>query len=176
MIEIRIIDESRAGDINIKNEPFCVFGRMIPSYINEKWSYTTETFPKENRFEMRFPDENYDYAAMKDEYTFIGAYDNDKCVGLAILKRGWFKFLYLEDLKVNAAYRSRGIGKALIEKSFQIAKDMGLLGLYTIGQDNNLAACEFYIKCGFFIGGFDNTVYTGTSQQGKSDIIFYKKE
>ena len=176
MIEIRMIDESRAGDINVKNEPFTVFGRMIPSYINERWNYTTEIFPKDKCFEMCFPDENYDYAAMKDEYVFVGAYESGKCVGLAILKRGWFKYMYLEDLKVNSLYRGRGIGKALTDKSFEIAKDAGLLGLYTVGQDNNLAACEFYIKCGFQIGGFDNRVYDGTSQQGKADIIFYKKE
>ena len=47
------------------------------------------------------------------------------------------------------------------------------LGLYTIGQDNNLNACLFYLSCGFQIGGFDNKVYKGTSQEGKSDILFY---
>ena len=30
-----------------------------------------------------------------------------------------------------------------------------------------------YLKCGFAIGGLDTRVYTGTSQEGKRDIIFY---
>ena len=42
-----------------------------------------------------------------------------------------------------------------------------------MGQDNNLAACQFYIKSGFRIGGVDTEVYNGTSQEGKADIIFY---
>lgn len=49
----------------------------------------------------------------------------------------------------------------------------GLNGLYTVGQDNNLSACLLYLKEGFVIGGFDDHVYLGTSQQGKANIIYY---
>lgn len=47
-------------------------------------------------------------------------------------------------------------------------------GLWTIGQDNNLAACLFYVNNGFRIGGLDTDVYIGTKQEGKADIYFYK--
>lgn len=33
MLEIKIIDAEHKQDINIPNEPFSLFGRMIPSYI-----------------------------------------------------------------------------------------------------------------------------------------------
>lgn len=117
MINLRIIDHEHKADINIKNEPFKLFGRMLPSYINEKWSFEIERFPEAEITEMCFPDENYDY----DE----------------------------------------------------LALDCGYRGLYTQGQDNNLAACLFYIKNGFVIGGLDTEIYTGTSQEGKKDILFY---
>jgi hypothetical protein len=45
--------------------------------------------------------------------------------------------------------------------------------IYTIGQDNNLSACLFYIKSGFVIGGFNTHVYGGTNQANKSNIYFY---
>ena len=54
-----------------------------------------------------------------------------------------------------------------------MASGKGYRGIYTQGQDNNLGACLFYLKCGFAIGGLDTRVYTGTSQEGKRDIIFY---
>ena len=69
--------------------------------------------------------------------------------------------------------RPADIGRMLIERSKEIAKAHGYNGIYTIGQDNNLAACLFYINCGFNIGGVDTNVYKGTSQEGKSDIYFY---
>lgn len=173
MITVRIIDNSRKNDINIKNQPFKLFGRMLPSYINEKWSYEAERLPEEEITEMCFPDENYDYDKMSANHIFIGAYDSDKCIGLAILRHEWHKFLYLYDLKVNTDYRGKHIGVMLIERSKEIALEHSYRGLYTQGQDNNLAACLFYINNGFVIGGLDTKVYTGTSQEGKKDILFY---
>ena len=172
-MEIRIIDASSKQDIRLKNEPFRLYGRMVPSYTNEKWSYDIQFFPESEISEMCFPEENYDYDAMKDNSVFVGAYEGDKCVGMAILQEHWSRYLYLYDLKVSRQYRRQGTGHQLMEKSKEIALSKGYRGIYTVGQDNNLAACSFYIKCGFRIGGFDNCVYTGTSQEGNADILFY---
>ncbi len=173
MIDIKIIESDNRKDINIPNEPFSLFGRMIPSYVNGTWDYTIEKYTEAN--EMTFPDEHYNFDEMKNNSTFIGAYDGNACIGLAILQEGLFKYMYLYDLKVNAAYRGQGIATMLIDRAMQLARDKAYIGIYTQGQDNNLAACLFYLKSGFLIGGFDSKVYDGTEQEGKSDIIFYKQ-
>jgi len=171
MIEIRRIDADHAEDIQLPNEPFSLYGRLIVNYVNQKWSCTEELFPETTQ--MCFPDEHYDYAAMEKDYIFLGAYDGTACVGLAVLQHAMFRYLYLYDLKVNHAYRGNGVGKQLMEAAKMIAKDTGYRGIYTIGQDNNLSACRFYLNHGFQIGGLDTRVYYGTSQEGKSDILFY---
>lgn len=173
MIEIRIIEEAHKQDINIPNEPFSLFGRMIPSYTNERWQYRAVRFGEEERGEMCFPDENYDYEKLSENSIFVGAYDGNKCVGLAILQQAMLKYIYLYDLKVNKDYRGRGIGKMLIGKSKEVAVSQGYRGIYTQGQDNNLGACLFYLENGFVIGGLNTHVYVGTSQEGNSDILFY---
>ena len=170
-IEVRIIDKAHSADINIPNEPFELFGRMIPSYVNEQWSYTTELFPEMST--MCFPDENYDFDTLSENSVFIGAYDGEKCIGLAIMQQEWFHYMYLYDLKVDSAYRGKNVGTMLIEKAKEVAKENGYQGIHTVGQDNNLAACKFYIKSGFVIGGLDTKVYQGTKQEGKKDILFY---
>ena len=53
------------------------------------------------------------------------------------------------------------------------ARELGYRGVFLEAQDDNLEACRFYLHCGFRIGGFNNRVYHGTSQEGKSDILFY---
>ena len=171
MIDVRVINAEHKQDVNIPNEPFLLVGRMIPTYVDEQWNYSVEKFDTEQQ--MCFPDENYNYDDMVGNSTFIGAYDDEKCIGLAIVQEGFFKYMYLYDLKINCAYRKRGVAKALIEKAKTIAKEKGYRGIYTQGQDNNLGACLFYIKVGFYIGGFDSNGYKGTKQEGKSDIIFY---
>ena len=173
MIEIRMIDPAHKQDIRIPNEPFQLWGRMVPSYENEVWHYTVEEFAPQDICEMCFPDEGYDYDNLTNDHVFVGAYDGDKCIGLAVLADDWFKYMYLDDLKVCNQYRKQGIGKALLDKALEIAHDRKYNGLYTIGQDNNLSACLFYLKMGFVIGGFDNHIYFGTTQENKANIIFY---
>ena len=164
MLEIRMIDAEHKQDINIPNEPFLLFGKMAPSYINEQWQYSIVRFREDEICELCFPDENYDYDRLSENSIFVGAYDDNKCIGLAILKHAMLKYMYLYDLKVNKNCRGRQIGKKLIEKSKEIAVAQGYRGIYTQGQDNNLAACLFYLRNGFVIGGLDTHVYVGASK------------
>lgn len=170
-IEVRVIDKEHSADIKLPNQPFQLFGRMIPMYADEQWGYKTELFPEES--EMCFPDENYEFDAFSKNSVFVGAYDGDTCVGLAVLQQAWFKYMYLYDMKVNRDYRRAQVGTMLVEKMKEIAREHHYDGIYAVCQDNNLAACNFYIKSGFVIGGLDTKVYQGTSQQGKKDIVFY---
>ncbi len=89
MIELKIIDAQHKADINILNEPFLLFGKIIPTYSNEQLRYDLLRYDSENVTEMCFPNENYDYDAMRDS-IFLGAYDGERCVGLAILQHGFF--------------------------------------------------------------------------------------
>lgn len=173
MISVKTIDQKSKGDINIPNEPFPLFGLMLPSYNNGKWEHTEMLLPSENHTQMCFPDENYDYEEMSENHIFVGAYDGDKCIGLAIMRHDLFKYMYLYDLKVSSAYRRGGVGTMLISRCTQLAIEHGYRGIYTQGQDNNLAACRFYLGCGFKIGGLNTFVYGGTSQENKKDIFFY---
>ena len=86
MIEIRRIDALRRADIDLKNEPFSLFGRIAAEYDGGQWTYSLVRYAPENITEMCFPDENYDFDAMKDS-VFLGAYDEGRCVGLAVLRQ-----------------------------------------------------------------------------------------
>lgn len=172
-MEIKQITRENAGDVRLQNEPFLMPGRFVPELKNGLWSYRTEPF--ENVETMVFPEENYDFKELSGKGVLFGAYEDGKCIGVAIYQDCWLKYMYLYDLKVSGAARGKGVGKALIQAGLEAARERGYLGLYTQAQDNNLNACLFYLKAGFEIGGFDNHVYNGTSQEGKADIIFYTK-
>ena len=135
-----------------KNEPFPLFGRMIVRYDGTSWTYDPDAA----------------------DFIYTGAFDGDTCVGLAVWQRDMFRYLYLYDLKVTGAYRRHGIGELLIDAGMKIARETGLIGVYTIVQDNNLAAARFYLKSGFAIGGLNTRVYDGTSQADKHDIYLYR--
>ncbi len=170
MIEIRRIDGSRGKDARLPNQPFTLWGRLVPALREGKWTYSVEKW--ERTREDCFPDENYDPAT--DDAAFLGAYDGDTCVGLAVLRREMFRYLYLDDLKVDRAYRGQGVGALLIGACLEEARRLSLRGVYAICQDNNLSACLFYLRQGFEIGGFDNRSYRGTSQEDKANLFFYR--
>ncbi len=172
MLEIRKITAENKSDINLKNDPFRLIGRLIVERRDGEWSYCEELFSESEVSEMVFPDENYIYEDMSD-YVFLGAYDDDDCVGVAILCPHFTGRLYLEDLKVSHKARGKGVGKLLIEACKTYAKEQGFKGICTVGQDNNLIACRLYLSTGFKIGGLDTEIYECTKQAGKSDVWFY---
>ena len=108
---------------------------------------------------MTFPDEDYDFDQLQKDAFPVGAYDEcGRCVGLAIYRRDWFRYLYLDDLKVCRDWRRMGVGAALLDEGLRIAREQGCLGVYTIGQHNNLSACLFYLRHGLQIGGQNTRV------------------
>lgn len=173
MITIKRI-ETISPEVQLPNYPFKVFGRLIPTYDGSQWHYHKEILPTSEWQEMTFPDEDYQYEEMKANHYFVGAYnEQEECVALAIFQDDWFKYLYLSDIKVMPHYRKMGIASMLIDEGKKIASDNQYQGLYTIAQDNNLAACEFYLANQFEIGGLNTHVYDFTPQQNKHDIYFY---
>ena len=170
MIEIKRIDAEHAADARLPNEPFALWGRVIPALENGVWSCRVERFAQP--LQDRFPDEAYDPA--EDGTCFLGAYEDGACVGLAGLRRDLFRYLLLDDLKVCAARRGQGIGGRLLEACMEEARSQGLTGVRVVAQDNNASACLFYLAHGFALGGFDNRNYRGTSQAGKADLYFYR--
>ena len=170
MIEIKKLDGKNAADANLPNEPFQVWGRIVPALRGGEWTYQIREYDAVTQ--MSFPDFPYDPG--KDDAVFFGAYEGDKIVGLAVVREGPFGYLYLHDLKVMSACRRMGVGGQLIDACMEEAKAQQKQGVYTIGQDNNLSACLFYLDHGFEIGGFDNRAYRGTPQEDKADVFFYR--
>ncbi len=170
MIEIRRLGPADVQEANLPNEPFPLWGRLIPALENGVWNWRTEAFPE--RTEMCFPDYPYDPAA--GNAVFLAACEDGVCTGLAVLRKAMFRYLYLDDLKVCRAYRGKGVGSRLIEACMDEAAAAGMQGIYVVAQDNNLDACLFYLHRGFAIGGFDNRAYRGTPQAHKADIYFYR--
>lgn len=170
-MEIRKITRENAGDLLLKNEPFSMPGKFIPELRDGVWSYRTARFERVRT--MCFPDEVYDFEKITQKGCALGAYGGSVCVGLIVLEDRFWKYMHVHDQKVSAAARGKGAGRALVRAALEEVRRRDYRGVYLEAQDSNLNACLFYLKTGFVIGGFDNHLYTGTSQEGKADILFY---
>ena len=151
MTEIRIhrITPEQKADINIKNESFPLFGRMLPSYTNGEWDYTTELL--DTPAEDLFPDENYDFDKMEKTHLFIGAYQDETCIGLAILEKQWHKYLYLSDLKINKAFRRQGVASRLLQEAGDTARCDSLAAVISeaaVKIEDKLIPAQWYMISG----------------------------
>lgn len=173
MFEIAQMDKSNVADVNDTNDYFSIYGRIVPIFQNGKWSHTEELF--EEIKETKFPDDNLDW----DEYinnedkTIFFVYRLGMCVGQIRMVKQVNKFCYIENIAVIQPMRKSGVGTMLIEIAEKWAKEKGLSGLSLEAQDDNLAACRFYVKQGFEIGGIDTLVHLNNPNIDKA-IYWYK--
>ena len=83
----------------------------------------------------------------------------------------WNKFAYVEELSVDTEFRGIGVGRALMTRAIEWAKEHNFPGLTLETQDNNVPACRFYEKCGFVLSGFD--LYAYRNLDNPSEIALY---
>lgn len=171
-VQIIPLTWGQLGAVNKLNQPFLVIGRVRAAFVDGKWTWTEEPFPIP--YEKSYPDEQLDYGQYinsRDQRIFLAYLDN-QCVGQIRLKRNWNHYGLIEDLSVARDYRNRGIGKKLMAAAMQWAKAGGMSGLMLETQDINLAACRFYERCGFQLGGVDVMLY-GSLVDKKEQALFW---
>ncbi|WP_214702010.1 MULTISPECIES: GNAT family N-acetyltransferase [unclassified Exiguobacterium] len=155
-IQIKELIEEDINRVNDANDPFPIIGRIMPRYMNGKWTYVEE-LDKEVT-EITFPDDRLDwkqYIGHDNRILFL-AMDADECVGQIRLVKDWNRFAYIENIAVRQTHRKRGIGQMLLETAEQWAKEKRLIGLSLEAQNDNLIACRFYEREGFQLGGVDS--------------------
>lgn len=160
-------------DINLTNDYFTLFGRVVPRLQAGKWSYEEVLFDKAS--ETRFPDDKLDwshYINQEDKALFL-AYMNDTCIGQIRIIKDWNRFCYIENIATKKEYRGSGVGTLLLYKAEEWAKQRNLIGMSLETQDDNLGACRFYVKQGFILGGVD-TLKQSYNPDIETTLYWYK--
>jgi|LSQX01.1.fsa_nt_gb streptothricin acetyltransferase len=88
------MDWEHLRDINKPNQPFTVFGRLVPAFEGGKWTWTEKLF--ETPYEKLYPDDELDYTEYinnPDKMIFM-AYVEYQCAGQIRLRRNWNKYCY----------------------------------------------------------------------------------
>ena len=96
-------------------------------------------------------------------YQLLVADDDGEIVGMAL---SYFRYstwkgkrLYLEDLVVTESARGRGVGRALLEATIELARQSECSGLMWQVLDWNEPAIQFYQKFGVRMETYWNTVH-----------------
>lgn len=160
-------------DINKTNDSFKVFGKVVPRLESGKWSFEEELFGETK--EIRFPADQLDWGLYidREDKALLLAYKNSDCIGQIRIIKDSNRFCYIENIAMKKEFRGHGIGKLLLTKAEEWAKQRNLIGMSLEAQDDNLGACRFYVKQGFVLGGVD-TMKQSYNSNIEATLYWYK--
>lgn len=176
---IRELETNDLDNLPEIDDSFIVNARLILSLSkgNRRIEYTVEDVPSYEKSYLQNQDDNEElayneYINKPNQVIYIALLHN-KIIGLMVLKKNWNHYAYIEDITVDKKYRTIGVGKKLVDRAKQWAKKGNMPGIMLETQNNNVAACKFYEKCGFVIGGFDFLVYKGLDKTSDEVAIYW---
>lgn len=113
-------------------------------------------------------------------WGLLAVFAGIKRIGGAIIARDCIDFDLLEgradlahivDIRVAPSFRGKGIGRGLIEACKSLATREGCVELRVETQDTNVAACRFYVACGFGLLAINEAAYGPNA--GESQLIWH---
>jgi len=121
------------------------------------------------KFKSQTADKNYyqQFLANPKNYLFV-AFENEKPVGLALayeLERvdRNRNMLFFYEIGVDAKYRRKGIGTALIAELKKVCRKKKLLEMFVITNASNLPAMKLYQSTGGKREDLDDVVFVYTA-------------
>ena len=106
-----------------------------------------------------------------------GAFAGGRMVGALVMeRRAWNGTLHVEDLEVMPDWRGRGVGRMLMARADEVARELGVRAISLETQNTNVPAIRFYRKNGYEIDCIDLSLYTNRdAEDGEVAIIMKKK-
>ena len=169
-IKIRKIEPGEAPQTESFSRKSTVNSQLVPDIQNGKLVYSITPLQP---YERDYPAEDVNLGIDGTGPTIFFAEVDGKLAGRIRLLKWWNQFGYVEDLVVKTEYRGLGIGRRLLERGIQWAREDGYPGIMLETQDNNVPACMLYQSAGFVLGGFDRCVYKAINPDTKETALYW---
>ncbi len=182
VIEIRQMTEGdipslKSIDANYESESYL-------DWHEEGEGFNREYILTEKSFDIPFVKRDYGiddkgeaglYRAInsQDELALVAEVEGQVAGYLHVALSDWRGVSVIWGIYVDRTARRMGIGHTLMRKAVEWSREKGLKAIYLETQTCNIAACRFYQKFGFVIGGIDPYYYVGTDIERQETAIFW---
>lgn len=149
---------------------FEVSQELVPPYENP-FEQVVEIPP----YRKTYPFNPQDFVLEADSWDrlLLVAQKAGQVHGYILASRSWNNYVQIDDFAVDSTVRRSGIGRLLMDAVADWARSQGLPGLRLETQTNNVAACRFYYRYGFRLGGFDTRLYTALDLARHETALFW---
>jgi len=169
-ITIRKIERHESQQTKSFSRKSTVNSRLVLGIENEKLVYSIMAVEP---YEREVAAEDTEYGFDNAGPTIFFAEVDGKLAGRIKMLRWWNRFAYVEDIVVNPDYRGMGIGRRLLERGIQWARENDFPGVMLETQDDNVPACTLYQSCGFVLSGFDRNVYKAINPGTRETALYW---
>ncbi|WP_083347424.1 N-acetyltransferase [Rhizobium sp. LCM 4573] len=149
----------------------CDFSFDVTSELKAPWDPFLDTRDVEAYAKTYEFDE--DEATANEDRAVIAILDAGRVRGHVIVSKSWNGYAEIDDIQIDRPLRGAGLGRRLMDHAVKWAKARDLPGIRLETQSNNVAACRFYKKYGFELGGYDEHLYSALGQSRRETALFW---
>lgn len=115
------------------------------------------------------------FVGRPDRAGFV-ARSGDHIVGCLLMSEHWNRHAWIDGLVIDSGSRRLGAGRLLMAQAEAWTRSQGLPGIMLETQNVNVAACRFYARCGFVLGGVDQRLYRGFDPETIEAALFWYRD
>ncbi|MFD9844000.1 GNAT family N-acetyltransferase [Streptomyces parvus] len=130
----------------------------------------TKVFPEDEG-----DDEAEEDGAKEGHPTFLAVAPDGSLAGfVSVTYARWNRRLTVEDIEVAPGHRGRGVGRALMSRAEEFARERGAGHIWLEVTNINAPAIHAYRRMGFALCGLDTSLYEFTASAGEYALYLTK--
>ncbi|OCC09151.1 GNAT family N-acetyltransferase [Streptomyces sp. PTY087I2] len=135
----------------------------------------TKVFPEDEEDEDSGAEEDEAERSEKGHPTFLALAPDGSLAGfVSVSYAGWNRRLTVEDIEVAPGHRGRGVGRALMSRAEEFARECGAGHVWLEVTNINAPALHAYRRMGFALCGLDTSLYEFTASAGEYALYLSK--
>ncbi|MFJ5863780.1 GNAT family N-acetyltransferase [Streptomyces parvus] len=133
----------------------------------------TKVFPEDEEEEEA--EEAEEDGAKEGNPTFLAVAPDGSLAGfVSVAYARWNRRLTIEDIEVAPGHRGRGVGRALMSRAEEFARERGAGHIWLEVTNINAPAIHAYRRMGFALCGLDTSLYEFTASAGEYALYLSK--
>lgn len=181
MAEIRLLTQVDKADLLRVATGYSADSKYVVSYADDvdTVSFNLVLTPLATPYTgspSTFDQETLDFYARSVQTGWsFGAYDDGTCIGVIIAEpQSWNKIVMVWEFHVAEAYRRQGIGRRLMNRVLERAREEGMRSVVCETQSTNTGAIQAYRRLGFRMEAIDISLYSNEDYPDKEVAVFMK--
>ncbi|AHG41898.1 GNAT family acetyltransferase [Pseudomonas syringae CC1557] len=171
-LSIRVADECFEDYILNSDFTFTVSG-----FLQARIGESVDSWPVERvePYRKNYGIDSQEFTDHRDaaSSSVMVAWLDGRAVGHIVMSTHWSGFAYIDELAVDDSARRHGVARSLLDVAQFWSRKRNLPGIVLETQNNNLAACHLYERCGYVVGGVDHMRYRGIDPHTRETAIFW---